>query len=170
MQEKVSNMSVWCRQRNPSLGITVRHHSASLVMPISDPRDRFFYPHRTPMKDTYYLRLFILDSALLELQWLVQFLRDPFFELLSETIYPTNLKLVTVPHFSRFTLVSLCQWHFLSSVWPLQHLSQFRILCKLCQDFRLGLLVSTLPHVSASVSSANRKLVIVLPPMLTFRQ
>ena len=24
-------------------------------MPISDPRDRFFYPHRTPMKDTYIL-------------------------------------------------------------------------------------------------------------------
>ena len=25
--------------------VTVRHHSASLVMPISDPRDRFVYPH-----------------------------------------------------------------------------------------------------------------------------
>ena len=24
-------------------------------MPISDPRDRFFYPHHTPMKDTYCL-------------------------------------------------------------------------------------------------------------------
>ena len=23
-------------------------------MPISDPRDRFFYTHHTPMKDTYY--------------------------------------------------------------------------------------------------------------------
>ena len=23
------------------------------MMPISDPRDRFFYPHHTPMKDTY---------------------------------------------------------------------------------------------------------------------
>ena len=22
-------------------------------MPISDPRDRYFYPHHTPMKDTY---------------------------------------------------------------------------------------------------------------------
>ena len=53
MQEKVSIMGVWCGQKNLSLGITVRHHSASLVMPISDPRDRFFYPHHTPMKDTY---------------------------------------------------------------------------------------------------------------------
>ena len=35
----------------------IRHHSASLVMPISDPRDRFFYPHHTPMKDTYYIAL-----------------------------------------------------------------------------------------------------------------
>ena len=25
------------------------------MMPISDPRDRFFYPHHTSMKDTYYL-------------------------------------------------------------------------------------------------------------------
>ena len=55
MQEKVSIMGVWCGQKNLSLGITVRHHSASLVMPISDPRDRFFYPHHTPMKDTYSL-------------------------------------------------------------------------------------------------------------------
>ena len=28
-------------------------------MPISDPRDRFFYPHHTHMKDTYYLKLLI---------------------------------------------------------------------------------------------------------------
>ena len=34
---------------------TVRHHSASLVMPISDPRDRYFYSHHTPMKDTYFI-------------------------------------------------------------------------------------------------------------------
>ena len=33
--------------------VTRDHCSASLVMPISDPRDRFFYPHHTPMKDTY---------------------------------------------------------------------------------------------------------------------
>ena len=43
-------------RKNLSLGITVRHHSASLVMPISDPRDRFFYAHHTPMKDTYNIR------------------------------------------------------------------------------------------------------------------
>ena len=40
MQEKLSIMGV---------------SSASLVMPISDPRDRFFYPHHTPMKATYNL-------------------------------------------------------------------------------------------------------------------
>ena len=38
---------------NPSLGNTVRHHAASLRMPISVPRHRFFYPHHTPMKNTY---------------------------------------------------------------------------------------------------------------------
>ena len=53
MQEKVSFMGVWCGYKNLLLGITVRRHSASLVMPISDPRDRFFYPHHTTMKDTY---------------------------------------------------------------------------------------------------------------------
>ena len=34
---------------NPSLGITVCHHSASLVMPTGDPRDGFFYPTLTLM-------------------------------------------------------------------------------------------------------------------------
>ena len=48
-------MGVWCGQKNLSLEITVRHHLASLVMPISDPRDRFFYPQHTPMTDIYYL-------------------------------------------------------------------------------------------------------------------
>ena len=54
-------------RKNPSLGITVWHHSASLVMPISDPRDRFFYPYHTPMKDTYnvcsWLRQLTLDTT-----------------------------------------------------------------------------------------------------------
>ena len=38
-------------RKNLSLEITDRHHSASLVMPISDPRNRFFYPRHTHMKD-----------------------------------------------------------------------------------------------------------------------
>ena len=33
----------WSRIENPSLGITVCHHSASLVMPNGDPRDGLFY-------------------------------------------------------------------------------------------------------------------------------
>ena len=32
------------------------------MMPISDPRDRFFYPHHTPMKDTYNLKQLIPQS------------------------------------------------------------------------------------------------------------
>ena len=40
--------------------VTDRHHEACRVMPNSDPdesdpRDRFFYPHHTHMKDTYNL-------------------------------------------------------------------------------------------------------------------
>ena len=38
---------------NPSLAITVCHHSASLVMPNGDPRDGFFYPTLTLMMDSY---------------------------------------------------------------------------------------------------------------------
>ena len=36
-----------------SLGITVCHHSASLVMPNGDPRDGLFYPTLTLMIDSY---------------------------------------------------------------------------------------------------------------------
>ena len=39
MQEKDSIMAVRCELKIPSLGITVRHHSASLVMPNIYPRD-----------------------------------------------------------------------------------------------------------------------------------
>ena len=38
---------------NPSLGISVCHHSASLLMPNGDPRDGFFYPTNTLMIYTY---------------------------------------------------------------------------------------------------------------------
>lgn len=49
MQEKESYMRVRGGQKNPSFGITVRHYSASLVMPGSDPRDGFFHPPFTPI-------------------------------------------------------------------------------------------------------------------------
>ena len=55
MQEKESVMVVWCELKIPSLGITVRHHSASLVMPKSYPRDGVFNPHLTTNKDSYIL-------------------------------------------------------------------------------------------------------------------
>ena len=37
----------------PSLGITVRHHSGSLVMPNSYPHDGIFNPHLTTITDSY---------------------------------------------------------------------------------------------------------------------
>ena len=52
-QEKESIIRVRMRYKNPSLMITVCHHSTSLVMPISDPQDVFFYP--TLMIDSYIL-------------------------------------------------------------------------------------------------------------------
>ena len=46
-QEKESSIRVRMGKKNPSLEITDCHHSASLVMPIGDPRDGFFlfHPH-----------------------------------------------------------------------------------------------------------------------------
>ena len=52
-QEKESIIRVRVGQKNPSLGITICHHSASLVMPNGDPRDGFFYPTLTLMIDFY---------------------------------------------------------------------------------------------------------------------
>ena len=38
-----------------SLAITICHHSASLMMPVSDPQDGFFYPTLTLRMDSYIL-------------------------------------------------------------------------------------------------------------------
>ena len=51
MQEKESIMVV----RILSLGITVRHHLANLVMPNSYPRDEIFNLHLSTIKDSYNL-------------------------------------------------------------------------------------------------------------------
>ena len=40
-------------KKNPSLSITVCHHSASLMMPIGDPQEGFFFPTLTHMIDSY---------------------------------------------------------------------------------------------------------------------
>ena len=53
MQEKESIMVVRSELKVPSLGITVRHHLASLVMPNSYPRDGIFNQHLTTIKDSY---------------------------------------------------------------------------------------------------------------------
>ena len=70
--------------------VTRDHCSASLgslVMPISDPRDRFFYPHHTPMKDTYFL---IWISNLLDMDFLLlseeATLNSAFLNLPGETV------------------------------------------------------------------------------------
>ena len=58
----INKKKQWCARkrihysyegRYPSLGITVCHHSASLVMPNCDPRDGFFYPTLTLVMDYY---------------------------------------------------------------------------------------------------------------------
>ena len=47
-------------QKNPSLGITVCHHSASIVMQNGDPRDKFLYPTRPPPPSQVMMNTYIL--------------------------------------------------------------------------------------------------------------
>ena len=56
MQEKESIMVDRCELKIPSLGRTVRHHSSSLVMQNSCPRDGIFNPHLIIIKDSYKLK------------------------------------------------------------------------------------------------------------------
>ena len=55
MQVKECIIGVRGRKKYPSLGITVWHNSASLVIPDSDPRDGFFYLPLIPTIDSYIL-------------------------------------------------------------------------------------------------------------------
>ena len=50
MQEKDSIMAVWCELKIPSLGITVRHHSASLMTPTVTPVMEFSIGTSQPLK------------------------------------------------------------------------------------------------------------------------
>ena len=62
MQEKESIMVVRCELKILSLRITVRHHSASLVMPNSYPRDENSNPHLRTIKDSYNLNRPVVDN------------------------------------------------------------------------------------------------------------
>ena len=52
MQEKIHN-GCSVRIENSATRVTIRHYSASFVMPNSYPRDEMFNPHITHMKDSY---------------------------------------------------------------------------------------------------------------------
>ena len=55
-QEIESIIRVRVGKTNPSLMITDCHNSASLMMPIGDPRDGFFYPTLTLIIDSNNLK------------------------------------------------------------------------------------------------------------------
>ena len=55
MQEKQSVMVVRFELKILSLGMTVLHHSASLVMPNSYPCGGIFIPNLTTIRDSYIL-------------------------------------------------------------------------------------------------------------------
>ena len=56
MQEKESTLVVQCELKIPSLGITVRHHLANLMMPNSYSHHGIFNPHLVTIKDSYNLQ------------------------------------------------------------------------------------------------------------------
>ena len=62
-QENESIISVRVEQKNLSLGTTVCHHSAGLVMPNGNLRDRFFDPTLTLMIDSYIVSFLVLQSS-----------------------------------------------------------------------------------------------------------
>ena len=57
LSKKMNPVSCEDRIENPSLGITICHHSASLVMPDGDHGDGFIYPTLTLMIDSYNPRI-----------------------------------------------------------------------------------------------------------------
>ena len=63
MQEKESVMVVRFKLKIPSLGITVRHHTASLLMSNSYPCDGIFNPNLTIIKDSYILHCINLVAS-----------------------------------------------------------------------------------------------------------
>ena len=60
-KKKKSIIRVRVGKKNLSLGITVCHRSASLVMPNGDPWDSLFYPTLTLMIDSYIAEKKTLD-------------------------------------------------------------------------------------------------------------
>ena len=66
-----------CKKKNPQwlfganwkLWITVRHHSASLVMLNSYPHDGIFNPHLKTIKDSYMVLRITLKTILNALEW-----------------------------------------------------------------------------------------------------
>ena len=92
--------------------------------------------------------------------------RNSGLEPSSETTAPRYLKLVTVPNFCPFTFISL--WMPLALfVISLVFSTQISILCLVQVLSRLSTRASSSCSSSAR-ASANRRLVIILPPMLTF--
>ena len=89
MQEKESIMVVRCELKILSLGITVQHHSASLVMPNSYPHDRIFNLQLTTIKDSYILThgtRISLSLAVWDFSVSASSLSHPRIKLVSQTV------------------------------------------------------------------------------------
>ena len=70
--EKESLIRVRMGQKNLSFGITNCHHSASLVMPIGDPMDIFFFSTLTLMIDSYIITQYRESPLFLRINFFVE--------------------------------------------------------------------------------------------------
>ena len=86
----------------------------------------------------------------------------------SETTAPRYLKLVTVPSFCPFTFISLWMPLFVISLVFSALIFFILYLVKVLSRLSTRASSSCSSSARASISSANRRLVIFLPPMLTF--
>ena len=80
---------------------------------------------------------------------------------------PRYLKLMTVSRFCLLWSLCWCHWCCLSSAWSSRHWSSCRRLWRLLSKRSTNFASSSSFHAEASMSSEKRRLVIVLPPMLT---
>ena len=133
MREKESIIIVWCGQKNPSLGITVKHHAAQPRDAKQWPSDGLFYPHLSPMKDSYNIhqhRMKIYSHQnLLHFIHEKEFIDSPEFEssVSGDEKYQVRKSLCRIPSLKH---VILCAWiccitfelHYektcLRGIWP----------------------------------------------------
>ena len=117
-QEKESIIRVRAGKENPSLGITICHHSASLEVPNGDPRDGFFYPTLRLTIDSYIITsrqhvfINIFNISVRNLHSLLFHFPDKWWDKIAycKLFYICNELLKSVSTLFYFLFSALCRW------------------------------------------------------------